>query len=267
MTPVTATGAADAPRVTRTEAAGRLRLVFPTMGTVASIRVDRPGRETAGLEDRITTVVDALDHEFSRWDPHSPATAVAEGRLRLGDTSDEHRAVYAQAIEWRNRTGGAFDPHRPDGSVDLAGIVKALAIERVGDVLDELDAVGWVCSVGGDVLARGTTDGGRPWSAGIVDPADRTVLIRTVRLVARHRAVATSGTAERGAHIWSSSALPSEDRFVQVSVVASDIVAADVLATAVMADGAPLAALAASAHGCVVLAVRPDGTTATWGLD
>ncbi|PZF64481.1 FAD:protein FMN transferase [Curtobacterium sp. MCBD17_013] len=263
---VTPTG--DGTGVRGIDAPDGVRLVVPTMGTMASIRVDGPRGDTRGLEGRITAVVDRLDREFSRWDPRSPASDVAHGRLRLGDTSAEHRAVYALAIDWRNRSGGAFDPHRPDGTVDLAGIVKALAIERVGAVLDDLDAVGWVCNIGGDVLVAGTTMTGRPWTAGIVDPADRSSLIRRVRLLARHRAVATSGTAERGAHIWSPLGDQStSERFVQASVVAADIVTADVLATAVMAGGATAAALAASEHGCVVLAVRPDGTTATWGLD
>ena len=48
-------------------------------------------------------------------------------------------------------------------------------------------------------------------------------------------AVATSGSAERGEHIWATSDV---DRFRQVSVIGADYLAADVWATALIAGGA-----------------------------
>ena len=53
------------------------------------------------------------------------------------------------------------------------------------------------------------------------------------------RAMATSGSAERGVHIWNPKAggrEPAGD-FVQVSVIARDLVTADVWATAAFAEG------------------------------
>ena len=50
------------------------------------------------------------------------------------------------------------------------------------------------------------------------------------------RALATSGSAQRGDHIWRGGELAPAD-FVQVSVMADDIVTADVLATAIVAGG------------------------------
>jgi thiamine biosynthesis lipoprotein len=51
--------------------------------------------------------------------------------------------------------------------------------------------------------------------------------------------MATSGSAERGAHIWNPKAggrAPACD-FIQVSVIAKDLVTADVWATAAFAEG------------------------------
>jgi thiamine biosynthesis lipoprotein len=51
--------------------------------------------------------------------------------------------------------------------------------------------------------------------------------------------MATSGSAERGAHIWNPKAggrEPAGD-FIQVSVIARDLVTADVWATAAFAEG------------------------------
>jgi thiamine biosynthesis lipoprotein len=53
------------------------------------------------------------------------------------------------------------------------------------------------------------------------------------------RAMATSGSAERGVHIWNPKAggsAPASD-FIQVSVIARDLVTADVWATAAFAEG------------------------------
>ena len=47
------------------------------------------------------------------------------------------RACYSRALRWRSRTDDAFTPHRPDGVIDLSGIVKAEAMAAAGDVLDD----------------------------------------------------------------------------------------------------------------------------------
>ena len=88
--------------------------------------------------------------------------------------------------------------------------------------------------MGGDILARGTHDGAEPWSIGIVDPGDRASLLCTLDLGGARRALATSGTAERGEHVWRSDRLSA---YTQVSVLAADIVTADVLATAILSGG------------------------------
>jgi thiamine biosynthesis lipoprotein len=51
--------------------------------------------------------------------------------------------------------------------------------------------------------------------------------------------MATSGSAERGSHIWNPKAggRESAGEFIQVSVIAKDLVTADVWATAAFAEG------------------------------
>jgi thiamine biosynthesis lipoprotein len=214
--------------------------------------------------ERLRDVFERWEEEFSRYRASSPAMAIAEGRLRLQDSNELHRETYARAIEWRNRTGGAFDPHRPDGSIDLAGIVKATAIEDSGRELRRSGFADWCLNVGGDVLTAGTIDG-RAWSVGIVHPDDRSRLWRTMTLDDGRCAVATSGTSERGEHIWrlgSASDAGSRigPRISQCSVVAADIVTADVLATAIVADGRRMAEAAAAEWNVRVLAAFEDGS-------
>lgn len=227
---------------------------FETMGTVVSLR-----GATQEAADAVRAVFAGYDRRYSLYDPSSVLSRVAEGSLRLADTPSEVRDVYALALDWRERTGGAFTPHRPDGVIDLSGVVKALAIRDAGTVLDATSgdgSGGWMISAGGDVLVRGHHRADEPWSVGVVDPSRRDTVVGIVRLEAPRRAVATSGTAERGEHIWRRAATT----FVQATVIADDIVTADVLATAVVAGDAEDLRRLTSDTGVDVLAFGTDGT-------
>jgi thiamine biosynthesis lipoprotein len=190
------------------------------------------------------------------------------------------RGRYKEAAEWRLLTEGAFTPERPDGALDLSGIVKGHAIREAGTSLLALGMADWCLNAGGDVLVSGSPAPGSdtPWRAGIVDPADRRTLLAGFPLGGSplcglpldgpplggqtpdggtRAALATSGSAERGDHIWSATASAVE--FVQVSVAAADVVTADVLATAIVAGGIPMLNRATAMWDIDVLAVRADG--------
>lgn len=223
---------------------------FETMGTVVSVRGASPHAVSA-----VRAVFADYDRRYSLYNPLSELSRVADGSLRLADMTPELREVYALALEWRDRTGGAFTPHRPDGVIDLSGVVKALAIRDAGAVLDQ-GTEDWMINAGGDILVRGRFRPDAPWSVGVVNPAQRDTVIGVVRLQPPRRAVATSGTAERGEHIWRRAA----PTFVQATVIADDIVTADVLATAVIAgDEGDLRRLT-SEGTADVLAFAADGT-------
>jgi thiamine biosynthesis lipoprotein len=231
------------------------------MGTMVSLIVDAPDQASwEAIRDRIERIFHALDDRFSLYRPHSELSRLNRREL-LGEASAELRDVYERAVEWRLRTSGAFTPERADGTLDLNGIVKAIAIERAGAALTSAGMDNWTVNAGGDVLIAGhALESGcdRPWLLGIADPADRTKLITTVPMVDPWCAIATSGTAERGDHVWYRS--PGSEHFAQVTVVASDIVSADVLATAIIAaDMSELETLAAG-YDADVLAVHQNGS-------
>jgi thiamine biosynthesis lipoprotein len=216
-----------------------LNHVFRTMGTVVSVRVDGDVADTATL-DTVEAVFDDLDREFSRWRPGSPASQIADGRLSLLRSSEAHRERYAEALRWRADTAGAFTPHRPDGTVDLAGTIKAAATEAAGDVLDAAGHERWCLNAGGDVLTRGGTPA-HPWNVALADPDDPQHMLRVVSLHGARRAVATSGTSQRGEHVWRTD---PESTYRQVTVIADGLLTADVLATAVLAGGPATRSLA-----------------------
>jgi thiamine biosynthesis lipoprotein len=213
--------------------------VFETMGTVVSI-------EPPLRVPEIEAIFAEFNERFSLFMPGSELGRVAAGSLLLQDASLPLRDAYARALEWRSLTAGAFTPHRPDGIIDLSGIVKAMAIEAAGRLL--ADHEDWILNAGGDVLTSGQAA-----TVGIADPFDRTQLLTSVRLGGSRRAVATSGTAERGDHIW------GRGGFAQVTVVANEIVTADVLATAIVAGGVDTLNTSTSGWDIDVLAIDPAG--------
>lgn len=227
--------------------------VFPAMGTMISIHSATP--LDASLRDRIAATVEAWEDRFSRYRPESELSAVANGTLPLRDASPALRRTRDAAVRWRVRTLGAFDPVGPDRSLDLNGIVKALAIQAVGVELTAAGHTDWCINAGGDVLTQGRRADGDPWQVGVVDPADRASVLATVGVAGSRRAVATSGYAERGDHVWRAGG----QEFSQVTVLADDIVTADVLATAILAGGGETLDRMTDLTGVDVLAVTATG--------
>ncbi|TFC01142.1 FAD:protein FMN transferase [Cryobacterium adonitolivorans] len=207
------------------------------MGTMVSLRFAGVLPAAPVLHD-VNRCFDESDRRFSLHRPDSELSRVAAGHLVLSRASAELRQAYTEALDWRRRTDGAFTPHRPDGIVDLNGIVKAQTMAAAARMLDAAGQTDWLLNVGGDLVGRGkfTTS---PWQVGILDPVDRSALLCTLMLSPGRSAVATSGTAERGEHIWRYTRTHTgpDAAYRQVTVRAADIVTADVLATAIVAGG------------------------------
>ncbi|MGO4691426.1 FAD:protein FMN transferase [Glaciibacter sp. 2TAF33] len=231
-----------------------------------------PGGPAGGGGARLEQARSAVEAVFERWDRRfslyradSELSRLARGEIRLTGASRELRDAYTVAIGWRQRTGGVFTPHRGDGVIDLSGVVKALALAAAGDVLAGLGVAHWSINAGGDILTRGHPGPGVAWSVAVVDPGDRKGVLANLSLAALP-AIATSGSAERGEHIWTpfpGGALP----FHQVSVLAADIVTADVLATTIVAGGEAALDDCTRRYSVEVLAVTHDGQLlATPGL-
>ncbi|MUN07093.1 FAD:protein FMN transferase [Agromyces luteolus] len=231
------------------------------MGTVVSVIVGADAAHGDAAVAATAAVFARWEARCSLFDPRSELSRVGRGELALVDASAEVRDAYALALHWRDATDGAFTPHRGDGLIDLNGVVKALAVEEAGEALDRAGFAGWAIGAGGDVLVAATPAGpdGGGLPIGIVDPADRSTLLSRIDIdPPRRRAVATSGSVERGDHIWT---LPGSgpSPFGQVSVAAAELVAADVLATAIVAGGRPSLDDLADRHDIDVLAVMRDG--------
>jgi thiamine biosynthesis lipoprotein len=245
----------------------RRRTTAEIMGTIISIAAPAetdPGRFQIAAHAAFAELRHA-DEVFSPFKPDSPISKIRDGRLRLGDLvthpdGTQIRHVLALCTTLKERSHGAFDawavgdPPR----FDPCGAVKGWAAERAGAVLAARGLPVHALGAGGDVRLRGD----EPWRVGIADPHRTGELIAVAEI--SDGAVATSGIAERGAHLWDPRHRRPATTLAQVTVIGPSLTWADGYATAAMALGGEardwLADLARRT-GYQALTVDPDGTT------
>ena len=179
---------------------GDIRRVESIMGTTVSVAVRSPLVANEILDEFFGQLRD-VDGRFSTYRDDSEVSRLARGELAEVDASADLRYVLAACDHLAMVTGGAFDArgHRPDGRPDPSGFVKGWAIEEAAWLLDSAGARNYWINAGGDIVARGEAAPGQPWRVGIRHP-DREDRVAAVLAVA-DRAVATSGSYERGDHI------------------------------------------------------------------
>ena len=211
------------------------------MGLPISLHVR--GEDPAGepVTRRVANVfadLRAADAAFSPYRDDSDLSRWERGEQAEYDRLAE---VIELCDEARERTDGWFDPRGlPDPRTgvpryDPSGLVKGWAVERAGHHLADLAGYGWCLNAGGDVLVCAPDD--QPaWRVGVEDPAEPTRIMAVVER--RSGAVATSGTAHRGAHIVDPhTGRPATD-VRAVTVTGPELLWADVYATAAVARGA-----------------------------
>lgn len=237
--------------------------VEQVMGLPVSVLLRGATARDGGPEAAVRRVYDELrvaDAVFSTWRPDSEVSRLNRGELALADCRSEVREVDRMCQWARDATDGLFDADAPDGHWDPSGLVKGWAVERAARHLASL-ALDWCLNAGGDVLVSAPS--GEPFGIGIADPHDRTGVVAVVRLVAG--AVATSGTAARGDHLWHPQTGRAATGLASVTVAGASLTDVDVLATAAFVDGG--LGLLGCRPDTSGFAVHPDGrqeATANW---
>ncbi len=209
------------------------------MGTVASLHV-HDAVDTGTLEAAVAATfaeLDRLEAIFSTYRPDSEISRVNRGELHLLDCSPEVVDVLDACTWLEHVTGGAFSSHPPEqpGVIDPAGFVKGWATERATRLLLEAGLDDWYLAVGGDVQAHGRPRGGGQWVFAVADPLHPGDIVATLAL--DDGAVATSGTAERGRHLWDGRTGARVEGLASLTVTGPHLAWADALATAGFALG------------------------------
>ncbi|MEK6250099.1 MAG: FAD:protein FMN transferase [Planctomycetales bacterium] len=154
----------------------------------------------------------------------------------------------AVAVDYRSMVLGeqGIRKSMSKATLDLCGIAKGYAIDRMALVLEALGIRSFLLEAGGEVLARGRHPDGRSWQVGIETPG---LAVPALRCIVRLEGMvlATSGNAINGgtetnvafSHIIDSrTARPVANNVASVSVIAETGLQADALATALVVMGA-----------------------------
>ncbi|AQS72313.1 FAD:protein FMN transferase [Streptomyces pactum] len=209
------------------------------MGTVFSfdVRGGEPTAVRAALDEAVAGLR-RVDEVFSTYREGSQVSRLARGELTVDACAPEVAEVLELAAEAERVSDGWFRTSYR-GGLDPTGIVKGWAVERAARRVAAAGASGVSVNGGGDVQLLGTPGTGRPWRAGVSDPLRPGGLAAVVSTAgAAELAVATSGSAERGAHIVDPRTRRSAvTDLVAVTVVAPRLTWADCWATAAFAMG------------------------------
>lgn len=236
------------------------------MGLPISVLARGDGAESGRADAAVREVFAELtevDRVFSLYKGDSAVSLLARGEATWDRVAPVVREVAERCVAARDLTGGLFDAEVPGGMWDPSGLVKGWAVERAGQWLREVVDVDWCLNAGGDVLV--VCPSNEPFTVGIQDPRDPGTVVASVSRTGG--AVATSGTAARGAHLYDPrTGRPAVSRWLSVSVTGPSLEYADVLATAAFVAGDDWPTMLLPEYeGLGILADGNLFTTAGWG--
>lgn len=188
----------------------------------------------------------AIDLELARIDAMASTWRDDSELMRYNHADNPQAFELSPQLSWlieqakqiQTQTNGAFSLRPDGGAMDLSGIAKGYAVDRVVELLQrEFKITHCLVDIGGEVRAVGNGPGGDGWRVGLYQPTDATN--RDVPMLQlRDTSVATSGTYFRGPHIIDpSTGKPVANDLLSASVIHPSNTTADALATALYVMG------------------------------
>lgn len=235
-----------------------LRHVEHVMGTVFSFDIrDKPTPAIHNAVQEAVQLLHRVDAVFSTYRPDSHISRLGRGEIHLGDCPPEVHEVLALCAQATHVTDGWFST-TPAGTLDPSGLVKGWATEAASQLLHAAGAHNTCVNGGGDLQLRGQATVNGPWRVGIAHPLHSGELA-TVITADRTMAVATSGTAERGAHILDPHTGAPATAFAALTVIGPRLTMTDAYTTAAFARGRDARDWLESMDGYEALAILPNG--------
>jgi FAD:protein FMN transferase len=210
--------------------------VEAVMGTMVTFDIRTPGDHRDAIGEACAWLHE-VDARFSPFRASSEISRIDRGELAIADASPIVRDVLAACNDVERETAGVFSV-RAGGRLDPCGYVKGWAAEVASGLLCARGAPDHAINAGGDVRVRGNPCPGdvrRMWQTAITHPYARDAVCTVA--VTGDAAIATSGNAERGAHILDGRTGRPATALASVTVVGPDLTRADVYATVAMALG------------------------------
>lgn len=145
-------------------------------------------------------------------------------------------------------------------AITLDGIAKGAVADAISAELLRCGCADHLVDAGGDIVARGSAESGRPWMVAVEDPEKRGHYPSVLPL--RDQAIATSGNYEQSAGHLCDPRSGAYSRLRSCSVLAARCSLADALATGLSLLPPVSVAAGAAQHGAASLAVDAAGRTA-----
>ena len=217
-----------------------LHHVESVMGT--SISIDVVDSHDRSIIDDLVAWFHEVDDVFSPYKDLSPISRIGRGEVGPGDPvlTDDVMEVLQRCEELIVETEGVFDVWNlpsPNGTrFDPCGYVKGWSVERACALLRAHSVRDYCINAGGDIAFAGRDHDGNHWHIGVRHP-ERADALSVVLHGEGPLGIATSGSYERGAHIFDPrDGLPVTE-LAAVTIVGPSIAEADAFATTVYVMG------------------------------
>jgi thiamine biosynthesis lipoprotein len=198
-----------------------------------------------------------IDNTYSTYIESSEVSMIRAGKKALSEASEELRSILELGKQAKTQSNGYFDMFHK-GVFDPSGIVKGWAISQSTSIMQSASITDFIVEIAGDMVCSGFSSDNQKWSVGIRDPRDATKIVKALSL--SDVSIATSGTSERGQHIYNPIHDMVLDELSSISVIGPDIIQADVYATAAFAMGRAGIEWLETVQGYEGFAIMPDMT-------
>jgi len=197
-----------------------------------------------------------IDARFSPYKTESEVTRMNSGLIREPDYSPEMREILKLSEETKRETDGYFDIYR-NGVCNPSGLVKGWAIKNAADIVNKMGFKHYLIEAGGDIQSSSSRLDGSAWRIGIRNPFNQQEIIKVVYL--RGQGIATSGTYERGPHIYNPKTGKPADEIASLTVIGPNVYEADRFSTPAFVMGEDGVKFIAGLKGFEAYQVNKDG--------
>lgn len=200
------------------------------------IIVEIPGDNDQNKIKKVFNYFRKIDQKFSTYKKNSEISQINKGEIKKNNFSPEMKLILDLADQTKMDTNGFFDSFNPIIKlIDPSGIVKGWAINEAAIKLKKLGVKNFYIAAGGDIQVSGRNSQNKSWKVGIKNPFSPLEIIKVIEV--ETEGVATSGTYERGTHIYNPISKQSANEIASLTVIAPNIYEADRFATAAFAMG------------------------------
>ncbi len=209
-----------------------MKITEGIMGMSVAVEVLEPTVKSTDI-DEVLDYFHEIDETFSTYKKTSEISKINKKLLKKEDASPEVKKVLKLCEETKQKTKGYFDI-TIEGIIDPSGLVKGYAIFEGSRMLMKKGYRNFYVEIGGDIDIRGLKNG-QKWKVGVRNPLRTFENAKVLYLT--DCGIATSGTYERGMHIYNPIKKKLANELSSVTVIAPNVYEADRFATAVYAMG------------------------------